>query len=69
MATDTDCLSKYSPNLVFVFKGAHVWKQMAEEDTLSAILNGCFLEVLKVFAVLLAARKRQAYASTEGCWP
>lgn len=27
-----------------------------------------FFEVLKVFAVLLAARKRQAYASTEGCW-
>lgn len=43
---------------------------MAEEDTLSAILNGWFFfEVLKVFAVLLAARKRQAYASTEGCWP
>lgn len=32
---------------------------MAEEDTLSAILNGCFLEVLKVFAVLLAAHEQR----------
>lgn len=63
IATDTDCLSKYSLNYVFVFKGSHLWRQMAEEDTLSAVLNGClflfFFEVLKVFAVLLAAHKNQ----------
>lgn len=61
LATDTDCLSKYSLNSVFVFKRlSHVWRQMAGEDTLSAVLNGCFSEVLKVFAVLLAARERRA---------
>lgn len=59
IATVTDCFSKYSLNSVFVLKGSHVWRQMAEEDTLSAALNGCFLEVLKVFAVLLAAHKHQ----------
>lgn len=59
IATDTDCSSKYSLNSVFVFKGSHVWRQMAEEDTLSAVLNGCFLEVLKVFAVLLAAHEHR----------
>lgn len=32
---------------------------MAAKDTLSAVLNGCFLEVLKVFAVLLAGHERK----------
>lgn len=33
---------------------------MVESDTLSAVLNGCFLELLKVFAVLVAAHERPA---------
>lgn len=33
---------------------------MVESDALSAALNGCFLELLKVFAVLVAAHERRA---------
>lgn len=42
---------------------------MVESDTLSAVLNACFLELLKVFAVLLAAHERQAEANTKSCRP
>lgn len=33
---------------------------MVEPDVLSAVLNGCFLGLLKVFAVRLAAHERRA---------
>lgn len=33
---------------------------MVESDALSSILNGCFLELLKVFAVLVGAHERPA---------
>lgn len=33
---------------------------MVESDTLSSIPNGCFLELLKVFAVLVGAHERPA---------
>lgn len=33
---------------------------MVESGTLSAVLNGCFLELLKVFAVLVGAHERPA---------
>lgn len=49
IATDRDCLGKYSLNSVFVFKASlmYVCRQMAEEDTLSAVLNGCFFRGFK----------------------
>lgn len=33
---------------------------MVESDTLSALLNGCVLELLKVFAVPVAAHEHRA---------
>lgn len=33
---------------------------MVESDALSAVLNGCFLELLKVFAVLVAEHEHPA---------
>lgn len=42
---------------------------MVESNTLSAVLNACFLELLKVFAVLLAVHERQAEANTKSCRP
>lgn len=48
MATGTDCLSKYSLNSVFVFKGSLMYGgRWPEEDTLSAVLNGCFFRGFK----------------------
>lgn len=42
---------------------------MVESDGLSAVLNGCFLELLKVFALRLAAHERQAEANAKSCRP